>query len=361
MMRLTEEAVRSAVLGGALLGGGGGGSPEAGERLGTLALEVGVPSLVALDELPDDAILVTVSAVGAPAAAGQLTKPMHYVRAVQLLLQAGVKVDGLVTSENGGLATINGWFQSAALGIPVVDAPCNGRAHPIGLMGSIGLHQLPGYLSRQAAAGGNPDTGRYLEVVVAANLAEAARLIRQAAVSAGGLAAVARNPVAADYARKHAAVGAIQQAMELGRTMREALDQGPQQMVDRACALLGGRVLTRGTVQGVQLQTAGGFDVGKVVVGSGRQVHELTFWNEYMTVESEGERLATFPDLIATVESGTGAVVTTAAIRRDQEVTVLHAPRERLILGAGMKDPALYEQAEKALSRPIVSYVFPGG
>ena len=121
MMRLNEEVIRAMVVGGALLGGGGGGDPHEGEELGKLALAVGEPALLELDELDDDASLVTVSAVGAPAAKDQYLKPMHYVRAVELIAAQGVEVDGMITCENGGLASVNGLFQSAVLGIPVVD------------------------------------------------------------------------------------------------------------------------------------------------------------------------------------------------------------------------------------------------
>lgn len=126
-MKIDEDIVRYATLGGALLGGGGGGSMEEGRRLGELALKQGNPFIVSVDHMPGDASIVTVSAVGAPAAGDIHVTPMDYVKAVEVLIHNGVSVDGLITCENGGLATLNGWYQSAVLGIPVIDAPCNGR------------------------------------------------------------------------------------------------------------------------------------------------------------------------------------------------------------------------------------------
>jgi DUF917 family protein len=327
--------------------------------MGRLAIEVGLPKIVSLDELGDEATLITVSAVGAPAAEAKFARPVHYVRAVQLLVEGGLEVQGLITSENGGLASLNGWFQSAILGIPVVDAPCNGRAHPIGVMGSIGLHNVSGYLSRQAAAGGNPGAARYVEVRVSAGLVEAARIVRQAAVSAGGMVAVARNPVTADYARDNAAVGALTRAIELGGVLADAMEKTPGSTAEKAAEALGGRVVARGTVAEVTLRTEGGFDVRVVVVKTEKASYELTFWNEYMTLESDGERLGTFPDLMATLDAGSGAALTTAAIRRGQQVAVLHVPADRLILGAGMKDPEVYREVERILDRPILPYAFP--
>ncbi len=358
MRRIEKDDVEAAVVGGCLLGGGGGGDPEKGRKIGALAVEAGSPRLASIDELPGDAVVVTVSAVGAPAAAGQYCTPMHYVRAVEILRAGGVRVDGLVSSENGGLASVNGWFQAAVLGVPVVDAPCNGRAHPMGTMGSIGLHLKPDYVSRQAAAGGSPDAGKYVELSVAAGIAEASRLVRQAAVSADGLVAVARNPVPASYAKDHAAPGALGQAISLGRTMIEASANRPAAAAVAAAAFLGGDVAAEGRVSGVLLETKGGFDVGKVTVDAGRREYSMTFWNEYMTLERDGERLATFPDLIATVDLATGMAVPTAGIREGMEIAVVRAGKDRLRLGAGMRDPGLFVEAERILGLPIVRYAF---
>jgi len=358
MIQITEETIRAAVFGGALLGGGGGGDPREGELLGRLAIAVGEPTLLELDELDDGASLVTVSAVGAPAAKEQYLKPVHYVRAVELLRAQGIAVDGMITCENGGLATINGWFQSAALGIPVVDAPANGRAHPIGLMGSMGLHRVPGFESVQTAVGGSKEKGMYVEVCVKAGLAEAAGLVRRASVSAGGLVAVARNPVTARYAGENAAVGAISQAIELGRAMLEG-PMDPPSILERAGRFLTGSVVAEGEVKSCRLETRGGLDRGIVAVADGAATYELTFFNEYMTLEKEGERIGTFPDLLATFDMKEGRWLPTASIRKGQRVAVLHVPKDRLKLGAGMRDPRLYKTVEEVIGKPMTPFAFP--
>jgi len=358
MIEINKDIVKNAVLGGALLGGGGGGSLKEGEKLGELSLAVGIPTLISLDELQDDAILVTVSGVGAPAAKESYLKPIHYVKAIQFIEEAGVKIDGLITAENGGNATLNGWFQSAVLGIPVVDAPCNGRAQPTILMGSMGLHKCKGYVSRQAAVGGNPDKDRYLEIYVVTSIVEASRITRQASVRAGGSVGIARNPVTVKYARKNAAVGGISQAIELGKIMREAKEKGPEYMIERAVEFLRGRKVMEGKIQSVKLKTIGGFDVGNVTVRDEKELYELTFWNEYMCLEKEGQRIGTFPDLIATVNLETGVPLPTAEVREGQSVAILHVPRQELKLGAGMKDPEIFKQIEEVTNKQIIKYSF---
>jgi DUF917 family protein len=156
-MFITEESLEAAILGGAVLGGGGGGSMRKGRANGREALSSGRLRLVDIDDVPPDATLITGSAVGAPAATEAQALPKDYVRAVELLSENGCpKPEGFIPNECGGSSITNGWVPAALLGLPVVDALCNGRAHPTGTMGSMGLHRDPEYVSRQAAAGGNP-------------------------------------------------------------------------------------------------------------------------------------------------------------------------------------------------------------
>ncbi len=355
MMRVDKELAQAAAYGGAVLGGGGGGAIEEGLRLGRLALEVGRPRLVTLDEMEDQAVLVTVSAVGAPAAADQYLEPMHYVQALQLLMaHLDEPVAGIITNENGGLATLNGWFQSAVTGLPVVDAPCNGRAHPTGLMGAMGLNSVADYVSRQAAVGGNPEPGRHVRLYVEGSLASASRLVRQSSVEAGGLVAVARNPATVAYVRDNAAPGALQQAIEVGRALLGAA--GPREAAEAVCRVLDGELVCQAKVTGLTLHTEGGFDVGQVDLEGG---YELTFWNEYMTLEQHGQRLATFPDLIATLSVAEPRPLSSAEVREGQEVLVVRVPRQHLRLGGGMRQPELFRVAEQAVGKELIHHVFP--
>lgn len=353
-VELTDDWIRHAVTGGTFLGGGGGGSPDDGLAFGRLAIDYGNPTILPLDVVDDDELVVTVSAVGAPAATERHVKPADYVRALELvcdhLESQGRTVAGVMTNEMGGTATVNGLVQSAVTGLPLVDAACNGRAHPTGPMGSMGLTST--HTTVQAGVGGDPATDSHLEVVIEAPLGTAAETIRQAAQDAGGLVAVARNPVSVAYAREHAATGVYDQAVELGRRLEAATDG--EEAAESVCSFLGGEPLCRGPVDEVELRTEGGFDVGRVVVAD----VELTFWNEYMTVERDDARLATFPDLITVLDAETGAPITTAGVERGQDVIVVSAPADALMLGAGMERRELFEPVEAVLGKSVVDYAF---
>lgn len=357
-MRCDWELVEALAVGGSVLGGGGGGSLEEGLKLGKLALEVGDPEVVPLDELDPDVTVVTVAAVGAPAAKDRYVKPMDYVNAVRIIAEVLERpIFALITNEMGGMASLNGLIQSAVLGLPVVDAPGNGRAHPLSTMGAMGLDKLPDYVAVQSACGGDPACGKYVELLVRGDLRRCSALVREASIQAGGIVAVARNPVSASYLMKHAAVGAMEQAISLGKAVLQAESQG-RSVEEKVAQHLGGEVVVQGRVTHLELTTQGGFDLGVVRV---EREYELVFWNEYMLLEAAGERLYTFPDLITTFDTDRHRPVTSAEIEQGMKVAIVAARKERLILGQGMRDAELFRQVEENIGRPIVRYVFGEG
>jgi DUF917 family protein len=67
MRELDEQAVMAAVAGGSVLACGGGGWVPHGYLVGRTAISYGRPRLVSVDELDPDALIVMVTAIGAPA------------------------------------------------------------------------------------------------------------------------------------------------------------------------------------------------------------------------------------------------------------------------------------------------------
>jgi len=348
-----QRDVKALVYGAAFYGGGGGGSIEEGLRLAMLAIELGGRVEVKEpDEVPGSLTLITVSGVGAPAAREQYLKPVHLIRAVELLRSTGVEIGGIIPSEVGAFNGINGWLQSVVLKVPFVDIPCDGRAHPTGLMGSMGLHRIKGYVSIQAAAGGDPAKRRYIEVVVRGSIQRASAIIRRVAVEAGGLVAVARNPVSADHAKRNGAPGALAQAYKVGQAILRGIESGDhREACYRAFEEASGEVLGECVVEETSLETREGFDIGDVRLACEGSAYKVRFFNEYMSIEHDGRYVALFPDLIVVMDMATGFPLTSADLlgARNRKVLLGYVHRSRLLLGKGLYYPEAYEPLEKAL------------
>jgi DUF917 family protein len=127
---------------------------------------------------------------------------------------------------------------------------------------------------------------------------------------------------------------------------------------EAAAEFLQGEIIVKGRVSRVTIETRGGFDVGLVVVEGEQGQAELAFWNEYMTLEIDGQRLATFPDLLAMLDAKTGIPISTAEVQEGADVVILQVPKEKLILGAGMRDPELLRVAEQAVGKQLIPYAF---
>jgi hypothetical protein len=356
-IHIDKEALEAAVLGGAILGGGGGGWIEEGRGIGQIALEKGFSEILALDDLPDDAVLLTCSAVGAPSAGSDVLTPDDFVRAVGLFLEkTKLEIHGLISSEIGALGVVNGWIQSSALKIPVIDSPCNGRAHPLGLMGSMGLNRKKDYISLQTAVGGNIKRGNRVESFFRGSLEEVSKKVREEAIKAGGMVAVARNPVPASYVKDAGAPGAISMALEIGKIVLKNEEGSSEEKIKKILDFLQGDFLREGRVEKLSLKTEGGLDIGKIGIREEKRLYELTFWNEYMTLEEEGKRIGTFPDLMMTFDSETSYPIISVQIKEGQEIVVINVPAEKLILGQGVKDLKLLGKIEKAIGKEIVKY-----
>src|SRR5260370_30517582 len=121
---LGMQDVEAAIRGGSVFAAGGGGWVDHGRMLGTTAVSIGQPELVAMDEVPDDSFIATAAAIGAPAGTTEWQMlGVDYVKAVELLQDAlGAPIYGLMIGQNGMSSTMNAWLPGAVPG-PQVGHP----------------------------------------------------------------------------------------------------------------------------------------------------------------------------------------------------------------------------------------------
>jgi len=359
MRELTITDVQAAVRGGAVFAAGGGGWVDHGLQIGGAAVGINKPKLVSVDELPDDAIVITATAIGAPAGRDWEMRGVDYIKAVELLMEKyDGKITGIMTPQNGMSSTINGWLPAAALGLYVVDATGDMRAHPTGKMGSMGIAGRTDIETIQVVVGGRRDTGSYLELVVKGTPAKTSNILRTASDMSGGFIASARHPLPASYIKKHAAIGGISRALDLGYAMIEAEAQGPEAIMETVCRKTNGRFIGRGTVLSKDVAYSGAFDIGTIRMedGNGGELI-LHVMNEYMAVDSaNGKRLTTYPDVITTFEAATGLPISVGGVREGMEIALFALDKKHIPLSSSVKDPSVYPEVEKALGIPLWSY-----
>ncbi|MDQ6918045.1 MAG: DUF917 family protein [Candidatus Dormibacteraeota bacterium] len=349
---LTRSDADDAIWGGSVLACGGGGWVSHGELMAEMATGLGTPILCSVDEIPDDALVATVTAIGAPGAANWEIQPRDYINALELLMgRAPGPVVAVLTAQNGSSTTLNGWIQSSLLGVKVLDAAGDVRAHPTGKLGGMGLTERPGYRTVQAVAGGNRKLHGETRLVAEGSIVTTSDILRDVSVRVGGFIAAARNPVEAAWVKKHAAIGAISYALDLGKAMRGAAARGPEAVIEAACAQTGGTILARGPIRITKPRRyEGGFDHGSFKVGD----LELRYLNEYMTVDRGAERVSTYPDIITTLSLASGRPAAIAEIEEGDEVAIFQVHRGRIPLSSSTTDRVALAEVEGIMGVELI-------
>lgn len=343
---LTHDDAVNAIYGGCILGGGGGGLLDEGLSKAAQIFPRHAPVLASIDEFDSDAVVPCVALVGAPSAREMYLSTDQMIDTVTRL-RNDFPIVAIMTNENGAATTTNGWLQAAAVGLPVLDSPANGRAHPTGSMGALNLSEVEEYVSFQTFAGGKG--ARQVAGTVSASLDLASSAVRSVSIQAGGMVSVCRNPVTIEYLSKNAALGGISHAIELGEVYNSYTPGASR--ISAVLDFLDGSVLSAGTVSNFRMVESGGFDVGEVTIGD----LELTIWNEYMTAEISGQRVGTFPDLIMTLDTATGEPVVSAALCEGRAITTVLVPREHLLLSSTMSNPELLKAIEPVIGKPVLA------
>ena len=326
MREIDETQMSDIARGAAVLGTGGGGDPYVGRLLAEQALrQHGPVTLLDVDELPDDAVVVPVALMGAPTVmlekmpAGD--EATNALRAVEQLI--GKRVTHTVSIEAGGLNSVTPFIAAAELGLPLVDADAMGRAFPelqMVLPTLSGVHASPMTMADER---GNAIT---LQTV---DNAWAERLARAVTVEMGCTAAVSLYVLTGRQIKELMVPGTITLCERLGTGIREAREQH-RDPVAVATELLRGKKLFTGKIVDIQRKTEAGFARGEAHLdGVGEDLgsrFELAFQNEHLVARRDGEVVASVPDLICVLDTDSGEPVTTEMLRYGVRVTVLAAP-----------------------------------
>jgi hypothetical protein len=221
----------------------------------------------------------------------------------------------------------------------------------------MGLTKLPDYQTIQVVVGGNRDMGAYLEVVARGDVTRTSHILREASIQSGGFIASARNPIPASYVRKNAALGAISLAIRLGQAMISAESDGGAAVINAITTTLDGRILGAGPIIDAALETKGSYDHARFVVGAQPEPLTIYVLNEHMAVDGGGQRLSTFPDVIALLSTETGQPVAVQHTKVGQEVAVLAVDRSVIPLASGVTDRSVFPEVEAIMGIELARYL----
>ncbi|MFB6299292.1 MAG: DUF917 domain-containing protein [Halobacteriales archaeon] len=335
MREITPEDIEDLAVGAALLGTGGGGDPHVGKLMAQRALSTHGPvELADPSEVPEDALVVSTSMMGAPTVGYE--KIMEGREAIRALDRAAEEldreVDATVPAECGGGNSTIPFVVAANEDIPVVDGDGMGRAFPELHQVTFNVYGVDATPSVLADEHGNRI------VFDTIDNASVEPFARAATVEMGGRAGLADYPMSGAQLREVVIPGTISLAIDIGSAIRCPGDQDP---IEEVKAVTGassyGRAveLFAGKITDVERRTQGGFAVGTVTLEGLDDYDDeratIEFQNENLILRHNGAVVATVPDLIVVLEEETGRPVTTERLRYGYRVTVLGIPAPQIM------------------------------
>ncbi|HEU5386004.1 MAG TPA: DUF917 domain-containing protein [Streptosporangiaceae bacterium] len=321
MKRLLDpSSLRALAHGCAVLGAGGGGDTYLALLQALQATEdYGPATLVDLDELPDDGLIMPCGGIGAPTVSiekiengDEGERLRHYLEDL-----TGRRVAALMAAEIGGGNGLLPVTWAARLGLPVADADGMGRAFPE--VNQVTMH-LAGISPSPAVM--TDERGNLLVLrTVSGQWME--RMERAAAVEFGGAASSTEYALTAAQARAATVRNSVSLAIGIGEAAARAEGDPVAAMV----AELGAFRLVGGKIADVERRTTSGFAAGSLIVeglgqDAGRLIR-LELQNENLVALERGRVLASVPDLITVLDSETADAIGTERIAYGQRVTVI--------------------------------------
>ncbi|TPW33459.1 DUF917 domain-containing protein [Martelella alba] len=327
MREIRSGDLEDIAVGAAVLGTGGGGDPYIGKLLARGAIEQHGPvKLISLEELPDDAQIVTCGAMGAP------TILLEKVPSGDEMLMAlrhfedvtGKKVEALMPFEAGGLNSCLPIVLAAQTGLPLVDADGMGRAFPQLEMETFHVYGVKAAPVAMADERGN------LAMVETEDAAKAEFLARGVCIRMGGQVSLVNYPMDGRTAKRVSVPATMSLAQDIGRVIRQA-KQAKQLPVASLIDFLKtthyghAELLGSGKVVDIERKVENGWSVGIVTIApfDEGQPYAIRIQNENLLLERDGKVLAVVPDLICVLDIDTAEAIPTERLRYGQRVNIL--------------------------------------
>jgi len=318
------KEIEDIALGAALLGAGGGGDPYVGKLVAIGAVkECGEVTMLSVDEVPDDALVVPIAMMGAPTILSEkAVGGNEYKTLFEMVTRFyNREIFAFMPIEAGGVNSMLPIAAAARLNLPLIDADGMGRAFPELQMVTFtigGVRATPMALVDEKGNSVIFDTitNKWTE-----------ELARSVTMSCGGSVSVSLYCIDGATLKKYAVRDIVTRSEKLGaaiRTVKQTTGKTPEESFFEFTE---GYKLFKGKIVDVLRETRGAFNFGKVVLdGIGEfkgQSADVEFQNENLVARVNEKILATTPDLICIVDTETFTPVTTDALKYGKRVMVV--------------------------------------
>ncbi len=330
MWQINDDNLESIAIGAGILGTGGGGNPYIGRLRARQAMkDRGPVTVLAPEELPEDAQVVCVGGIGAPTVGIEKVRDIQSYHAFKAVEEyTGKKATALISNEIGGSNSVEPLIPAAMSGLPVVDADGMGRAFPEFQMKTFFVYGVP-YCPLALC----DEKGNVAIIPQAVSAVWVERIARAITIQMGCIACYALAPMSAEQVRTTAVLHTLSMARDLGDAVKRARRNG-EEPIGAILETCPGRILFQGKILDVDRRTTAGFARGSVSIqGLGEYEGEqmvIDFQNENLVARRDGHTLCTVPDLICIVETERGEPITTELLRYGFRVTVLGFPAPTL-------------------------------
>lgn len=327
-MKLSVEDLQDVACGAAFLGTGGGGDPYMGRMLATHAIrEYGMPDIIDVEALDDDAAVYTIAMLGAPTVLAEKSACGDDVDLALSRMEkyTGKKADAIIPIEIGGVNSMLPIMAAARTGLPLVDADGMGRAFPEIQMVSFNIYGV--------SCTPLVMTDEHLNslVVETGNAKRAEDLVRVASIEMGCSVILSSYPMTGRQVKETAVRQTMTLALEIGRAIRRGRRaDNPVGELSRYLATTPYyshcKVLFDGKVVDLRRETTQGFARGYCTLQAldgGPATMEVIFQNEHLVAREGGRVRAMVPDLICMVDSDTAEPVPVEALKYGQRLKVM--------------------------------------
>lgn len=320
MKQFTTDDIEALALGSAVLGSGGGGDPCNDLLMAQYAIEkFGPVSLISVEELTPDAIVVPLAFMGAPLVCSEkLINGREIFDVIAAIEKSfGRPIDALMPAEIGGANAFAPLLVAGELNLPIIDADCIGRAFPQLQMNSCNLAGVNPWPAFLADGLGNTVT------IETKNAHDMERLARQVTIAMGSNAALAFHMMQGrDQVQSSVVPGSITTAIAIGKAILQAR-QEQSDPVEKLIKATNGKLLSQGTITDIDQCVQDGFLEGTLSIHTPSGDVQLIYQNEYLLAKKGTEILGTTPDILMLLETESGTPITSESLRFGLRVSLI--------------------------------------